>query len=435
MVKRENPLFLDLAKQLFPDKYETINYFKKNVKEEDCTDEKLNEIFECDDNVLNDNIKSYIKNYTSQSFYYKYLNKFLRQGNFEAFRILSSHLAKFIYKLYEYREKKLTKQKKSNLYRRMLLYEKDIQLYKESIGKVICYPAFTSTSLNKFGYIPADFAEDKKLVFIDIEQNNTKSAVSISEESEFKGEEEYLFLPFSFFKIINVDLREGSIEDPHIIYLKALDSDKPIEEMFVDFMEKETDNLNPEGLDLLLLENNNEKIVFNENYLSEKNEIKKEKKIIDGFEILGDFYENKNGKNNDKKENLIKINNEKKIIVNDKNNNKMKEDEDTKIKEFRDIFNFSKEDYNDEYIKNILSASNYDFNKAILIHLDNENEKMKIKKERCKDENSLNILVQEFRNYFNLSVDDYSDEKIKQVLKLKEGDFNNAFEELMSFIE
>ena len=176
--------------------------------------------------------------------------------------------------------------------------------------------------------------------------------------------------------------------------------------MFVDFMEKETDNLNPEGLDLLLLENNNEKIVFNENYLSEKNEIKKEKKIIDGFEILGDFYENKNGKNNDKKENLIKINNEKKIIVNDKNNNKMKEDEDTKIKEFRDIFNFSKEDYNDEYIKNILSASNYDFNKAILIHLDNENEKMKIKKERCKDENSLNILVQEFRNYFNLSVDD-----------------------------
>ena len=205
--------------------------------------------------------------------------------------------------------------------------------------------------------------------------------------------------------------------------------------MFVDFMKKETDNLNPEGLDLLLLENNNEKIVFNENYLSEKNEIKKEKKIIDGFEILGDFYENKNGKNNDKKENLIKINNEKKIIVNDKNNNKMKEDEDTKIKEFRDIFNFSKEDYNDEYIKNILSASNYDFNKAILIHLDNENEKMKIKKERCKDENSLNILVQEFRNYFNLSVDDYSDEKIKQVLKLKEGDFNNAFEELMSFIE
>ena len=33
-------------------------------------------------------------------------------------------------------------------------------------------------------------------------------------------------------------------------------------------MKKETDNLNPEGLDLLLLENNNEKIIMNPIYQS-----------------------------------------------------------------------------------------------------------------------------------------------------------------------
>ncbi len=40
--------------------------------------------------------------------------------------------------------------------------------------------------------------------------------------------------------------------------------------MFSDFMEKETDNLNPEGLDLLVLHNNNKTIEFNKEYLSKE---------------------------------------------------------------------------------------------------------------------------------------------------------------------
>ena len=42
--------------------------------------------------------------------------------------------------------------------------------------------------------------------------------------------------------------------------------DKPLEEIFEDFLKKETDNLDPEGLNMLILCNNNEKIDFNKKY-------------------------------------------------------------------------------------------------------------------------------------------------------------------------
>ena len=99
---------------------------------------------------------------------------------------------------------------------------------------------------------------------------------SISKYSDYKNEEEYLFLPFSFFKIKKVKLCEGNEENPHIIYLKALESEKPIEQLLDDFMENETDSLNPAGLDLLILENNNEKISINPIYYSDKTKINKQ---------------------------------------------------------------------------------------------------------------------------------------------------------------
>ena len=43
----------------------------------------------------------------------------------------------------------------------------------------------------------------------------------------------------------------------------ALNSDKPIEEMFSEFINNKVDNLDPEDLDLLNLSNNNENIIFN----------------------------------------------------------------------------------------------------------------------------------------------------------------------------
>ena len=264
LVKIKYPYFMDLAKQLFPDKKEIINFFENNTNE---PKEKIEKIFENDDNILNDNIRTYIQNYTTEGFYYKYLNKFLREGNFDAFRILSSHIAKFVYKLYDYR-KNISNQKRGDLYRKMYLNRNDIKLYEQSKGRVICFPSFTSTSLGKDNFIPSKNNPDDELVLLIIEQNKTKSVISISEFAKYPKEEEYLFLPFSFFKIKNVEFKKGTGDDPHLIHLIALDTEKPIEEMFDYFMNNETDNLSPEGLDFLLLTNNDTKIIFNEIYLS-----------------------------------------------------------------------------------------------------------------------------------------------------------------------
>ena len=72
-----------------------------------------------------------------------------------------------------------------------------------------------------------------------------------------------MFLPFSFFKIINVEEKGGTENNPHIIYLMALDSEEPIEDMILKFIENETDNLDLEGLDILILNNMETKIFIN----------------------------------------------------------------------------------------------------------------------------------------------------------------------------
>ena len=159
-----------------------------------------------------------------------------------------------------------------NLYRKFYINKEDIKLYKNSEGRVICYPAFTSTSIEANAYTPYKVNPSDELVQLIIEQNNTKSAVSISEFSKYPDEKEYLFLPFSFFKIKNVEMHSGSEDNPHIVNLIAIETDKPIEEMFVHFFKNETDSLNPEGLDMLKLCNNNTKIVFNEIYFKNKNQ-------------------------------------------------------------------------------------------------------------------------------------------------------------------
>ena len=265
LVEKQYPNFLELAKQIFPDNNEIINFFKNNTQ---SSEDIIKNVFQYDDNILNDNIIFYVRNYTAESFYYKHLNKFLREGDFEAFRILSSHISKFIFKLYDYRNKIISKQKKDDLYRKIYLKPEVIKQYEESMGKVICYPSFTSTSIYDDKYIPKKYNVNDELVLFIIEQNKTKSVVSISEFSNFPNEEEYLFLPFSFFKIKKLIRKSGTRNDPHIIYLIALNTEKPIEEMFYDFMIKETDNLSPEGLDLLILNNSESKILFKNNYFS-----------------------------------------------------------------------------------------------------------------------------------------------------------------------
>ena len=131
----------------------------------------------------------------------------------------------------------------------------DLNVYKNSINRVICYPAFTSTSSDLYGF---NYGFNTLLI---INSNYSKSVVSIENFSKFKKEKEYLFLPFSFFKIVNVKINEGTKQNPHIINLIAINSEKPIEEMFLNFVKNFSDSLDPEGLDILKLFG--DKIIFN----------------------------------------------------------------------------------------------------------------------------------------------------------------------------
>ena len=259
-IEQQYPYYLELALQILPNINEIIEFFY-NELDKKTSIEEIREIFYSDDDI-----KDYIKNYTKESFYYKELNKFLREGDLDAFRTLSSHMSKFIFYLYDYRKKNNNFNKKSDLYRKMYININDLYEYKDSIGRVICYPAFTSTSIEKDAFKPKKYNPEDVLVEITIKQNNSKSVVSIGEFSEFKGEREYLFLPFSFFKIDDVQIKWGDESNPHLIFLTAIKMDKPIEEMFYEFFKNETDKLDPEGLDMLKLCKDNTKIVFNEIY-------------------------------------------------------------------------------------------------------------------------------------------------------------------------
>ena len=161
--------------------------------------------------------------------------------------------------------------------------------------------------------------------------------------------------------------------------------------------------------------------------------------FIKEFDLFGNnFVEeehiDKEDNDNEKKEDL---NNEKKEENNFFNNNEKKEenDESVVIKKFRIVFQFSKEDFSDEYISNLLKQSNNDFQQAMMLHIEIEDKKKEDEQKKVYDENELKKMVENFRKSYLLSPEDYSDEVIKNALIKKKGNFDNAFEELMSFIQ
>ena len=262
-IKKKGDYYFTIAKELlYNDENEVIKYFEENS---DAKKELIKAFAKCSHNINN-----YVFNYTLESFYYKYLNKALREGDFNKFQQLSSHISKFIFHLYDFRNKnKYHMNNNHRLYRIMYITPEELNIYFNSINQVICYPSFTSTSLED-NFLLKKNNPDKQLVKLIIEQNNCQTVVSIGKLSENPNEKEYLFLPFSFFKILKVNKGQGNEENPHIIYLSALNSEKPIEEMILDFIINETDNLDPEGLDMLYLTNNDNTIIINPNLFEKK---------------------------------------------------------------------------------------------------------------------------------------------------------------------
>ena len=259
------PYFSEIAEELFPEKSQIINYFLEHTYE---TKKNLKKVFN-----KKESIRNYIKDYTAESFFYKYINKFLREGDFNSFRVLSSYISKFIYHLsmYEINNKdSVGIYTDKTFYRKLILPKDCINIYKSSINKVICFPSFTSTSIKKNAFSP-NKPQEKNEIFILLniyyKYNGGESpCVCIKEYSDYQKEEEYLFPPFSFFKIEKVEDGKGIETDPTIIYLNVVRHKESIEKMFLRFFDEKTDNLSPEGLDLLCYDNKKNEIYFNQEY-------------------------------------------------------------------------------------------------------------------------------------------------------------------------
>ena len=253
LVNTKFPYYLNIARELIYNDDEAMIKFFKGISDE----ENLRKIFN-----NNHDIKNYISNYTLQNFYEKYINKFLRESDFRSFRILSNHICKLIYHLYEYRKTHF-QLNDSILFRNKILTNEELNLYQSSIGKIICYPNFFSTFIKNDNIFPLKQKEKEIPVKFIIQQNNSPSIIRISDLSLINNGEEFLCLPFTFFKIKNVKKEYFGNTLLDVIYLIALNSEKPIEDMFLEFMENETDNLDPEGLEMIKLADNETRLILN----------------------------------------------------------------------------------------------------------------------------------------------------------------------------
>ena len=129
----------------------------------------------------------------------------------------------------------------------------DFYLYKMSVGELISYPAFTSTSekdISKYNF-PTNIAiEVNKLSPSDISvvliidykcnsKNDSTPCINASEYSVNSGEQEYIFPPFSFFKITGIEERDGKPGNPHKIYMTT-----PSKGSLVEFWLKNNKTIN-----------------------------------------------------------------------------------------------------------------------------------------------------------------------------------------------
>ena len=207
------------------------NIFNNFIESSDV-DEKSN-IVSWVNKVTNGTVKEFIEAYTGETPLCYSLNKWLRNCDEGEFDKIKYFAGPFSYALY-----KFARDDKNNgvfysktFYRKMTIKLSDFFLYKILEGELVCYPAFTSTSekdISKYNF-PTNLAinvnklssNDVSVVLI-IKYNCKSSSyptpcVNASGYSVNAGEQEFIFPPFSFFKIVKVEEKEGKPDNPHVI--------------------------------------------------------------------------------------------------------------------------------------------------------------------------------------------------------------------------
>ena len=192
--------------------------------------------------TINDEV-NLIKCYTAESIIVYFLNKCLREIDDKCIEF-AGLLNYALYKYYfDHPEINITQD--VTFYRKLVISIKDLYAYDLFEGKIICFPSFTSTSIDPdaFGFpvvkthkltsysknFPSDqektVSRDKCVLLkfnYKYNESNVCPAFDINSLSYFENEKEFLFPPFSFFRISKFNSAEGTRVDPVIIELEVI---------------------------------------------------------------------------------------------------------------------------------------------------------------------------------------------------------------------
>ena len=175
-----------------------------------------------------------IKEYTKNTFYGD-LNRWLMKGKMKYYEPVAYFTSRLMYSLNQYANEqndpkneenpikccKYCKENKKELYRGAKLYYSCLLPYERAVGKIILLSAFTSTSedenvaLSWAGRSEENviyknslkFSVEFKITNLYDEKNNwVSNCIDIQDVADQKIEKEFLYQPFSFYKVTSVDL-------------------------------------------------------------------------------------------------------------------------------------------------------------------------------------------------------------------------------------
>lgn len=217
------------------------NKFIEFIKRKNVRDS--NNIINFVDKVKTGNVEEFIMAYTGETKLCYSLNIWLRNCNISDYEKIKYFAGPFSYALYKfaYYNKNEGIYCNKTFYRKMKIKLSDYYLYKISLGELICYPAFTSTSvkdISKYDFPTSIAIEVNNINHNDIsvvliikysiynnflqklfKKSYVTPCINVSKYSINPGEEEYIFPPFSFFRIDNIEEKSGTPDDPHLIYM------------------------------------------------------------------------------------------------------------------------------------------------------------------------------------------------------------------------
>jgi hypothetical protein len=183
-----------------------------------------------------------IKEYTKNT-YYGDLNRWLMKGKMKYYEPVAYFTSRLMYSLNQYADKykKYCKENKKILHRGAKLFLSCLLPYKRAEGKTILLSGFTSTSESEnVAKTWAGRGRQLELFknslrfsvefFITINHHDDwiSNGINIQDESKFQDEKEVLFQPFSFYKVIKVNLDEKNYTAD--IYLETVGKKEILEE-------------------------------------------------------------------------------------------------------------------------------------------------------------------------------------------------------------